>query len=110
MLDYTASAEQMGKNAGDDLREGKPTLPLLHLLEHGTTEQRELARDAIVQGGTEHFDAVFSAIHASGALEVTFAAARHEAEAAERAAMQFPDSPLKNTLIELCAFSLQRQS
>ena len=110
MLDYTASAEQMGKNAGDDLREGKPTLPLLHLLEHGTAQQRELARDAIVQGGTEHFDAVFSAIHASGALDVTFAAAQREAEAAEKAAMQFPDSPLKQTLIDLCAFSLQRQS
>ena len=110
MLDYTASAEQMGKNAGDDLREGKPTLPLLHLLEHGTAEQRELARDAIVQGGTEHFDAVFSAIHASGALEVTFAAAQREAEAAEKAAMLFPDSALKNTLIDLCAFSIQRQS
>jgi octaprenyl-diphosphate synthase len=110
MLDYTASAEQMGKNAGDDLREGKPTLPLLHLLEHGTAEQRELAREAIVQGGTEHFDAVFSAIHASGALEVTFAAAQREAEAAEKAAMQFPPSQLKETLIHLCAFSLQRQS
>jgi octaprenyl-diphosphate synthase len=110
MLDYTASAEQMGKNAGDDLREGKPTLPLLHLMEHGTAEQRTLARDAIVQGGTEHFDAVFSAIHASGALEVTFEAAKREAEAAERAAMQFPPSQLKETLIALCAFSLQRQS
>lgn len=110
MLDYTASAEQMGKNAGDDLREGKPTLPLLHLLEHGTPEQRTLARDAIVQGGTEHFDAVFEAIHASGALEVTFEAARREAEAAERAAQLFPPSELKDTLIALCAYSLQRQS
>ncbi|MGX6566940.1 octaprenyl diphosphate synthase [Cupriavidus necator] len=110
MLDYTASAEQMGKNAGDDLREGKPTLPLLHLLEHGTPEQRQLARDAIVRGGTEHFDAVFAAIHASGALDVTFEAARREAEAAEQAARQFPPSELKETLIQLCAFSLQRQS
>nr|WP_050983155.1 polyprenyl synthetase family protein [Cupriavidus basilensis] len=110
MLDYTASAEQMGKNAGDDLREGKPTLPLLHLLEHGSVEQRTLAREAIVQGGTEHFDAVFTAIHACGALEVTFQAAQREAEAAEQAAQRFPDSPLKQTLIDLCAFSLQRQS
>lgn len=110
MLDYTASAEQMGKNAGDDLREGKPTLPLLHLMEHGNAEQRALAREAIVQGGTEHFDAVFSAIHETGALEATFEAAKREADAAERAAMQFPPSQLKETLIELCAFSLQRQS
>ncbi|AOY94193.1 octaprenyl diphosphate synthase [Cupriavidus sp. USMAA2-4] len=110
MLDYTASAEQMGKNAGDDLREGKPTLPLLHLIEHGTPEQRALAREAIVQGGTEHFDAVFSAIHDSGALEVTFQAAQREAAAAEKAAMQFPPSQLKETLIDLCSFSLQRQS
>ena len=71
---------------------------------------RGCVRDAIVQGGTEHFDAVFSAIHASGALEVTFAAAQREAEAAEKAARQFPDSDLKTTLVELCAYSLQRQS
>jgi octaprenyl-diphosphate synthase len=100
----------MGKNAGDDLREGKPTLPLLHLLEHGTPEQRALAREAIVHGGTGHFDAVFSAIHASGALDVTFEAARREAEAAETAAQQFPQSDWKDTLVALCAFSLQRQS
>ena len=83
---------------------------LLHLLEHGTAEQRALAREAIVQGGTEHFDAVFSAIHASAALEVTFEAAKREADAAEQAAMQFPPSQLKETLIDLCAFSLRRQS
>ncbi|MGT2430244.1 polyprenyl synthetase family protein [Cupriavidus basilensis] len=93
MLDYTASAEQMGKNAGDDLREGKPTLPLLHLLEHGTAEQRALAREAIVQGGTEHFDAVFAAIHACGALEVTFQAAQREADAAEKRPGSSPTPP-----------------
>ena len=110
LLDYTATADQMGKNAGDDLREGKPTLPLIHLLRNGTEEQRTLVRQAIEQGGTEHFDAIFSAIHASGALDYTRQAAEREAAAAETAANALPPSLFRQTLIDLCAFSLQRQS
>lgn len=80
----------MGKNAGDDLREGKPTLPLIYLLSHGTETQRALARQAIEQGGTEHFDAIFAAIQASGALEYTRKAAEHEASAAAEAIIALP--------------------
>ena len=110
LLDYTATADQMGKNAGDDLREGKPTLPLIYLLRNGTEEQRALVRQAIEQGGTEHFDAIFAAIQASGALEYTRQAAEREAAAAETAANALPPSLFRQTLIDLCAFSLQRQS
>ena len=110
LLDYTSTADQMGKNAGDDLREGKPTLPLIHLLSNGTEEQRALVRQAIEQGGTEHFDAIFAAIQASGALEYTRQAAEREAAAAEAAANALPPSLFRQTLIDLCAFSLQRQS
>ena len=110
LLDYTATADQMGKNAGDDLREGKPTLPLIYLLSHGTEEQRALVRQAIEQGGTEHFDAIFAAIQASGALEYTRQAAEREAAAAAEAANALPPSLFRQTLIDLCAFSLQRQS
>ncbi len=110
LLDYTASAAEMGKNAGDDLREGKPTLPLIHLLEHGTTEQKAMARKAITEGGTDQFDAIYSAISSSGALDVTRAAAEREAQAAADAIAQFPPSQFKQTLIDLCAFSVQRKS
>lgn len=110
LLDYTASAAEMGKNAGDDLREGKPTLPLIHLLEHGTDTQKAMARTAITEGGTEHFDAIYAAITQSGALEFTRAAAEREANAAATAAAAFPPSQFRQTLIDLCAFSVQRKS
>lgn len=97
-LDYAGTAESMGKNAGDDLREGKPTLPLIHLLEHGTPEQRTLAREAIEQGGTDRFDTIFDAITRSGALDHTLECARQEAQAAADAIFSFPSSIFKNSL------------
>ncbi|MGI4812876.1 MAG: polyprenyl synthetase family protein [Janthinobacterium lividum] len=109
-LDYTGSAEAMGKNAGDDLREGKPTLPLIHLIEYGTPEQRTLAREAIEQGGTDRFDTIFTAITGSGALEYTRACAEREAQAAAAAISQFPDSVFRETLLELCSYSTARES
>ncbi|WP_246796666.1 polyprenyl synthetase family protein [Burkholderia perseverans] len=109
-LDYAGTAESMGKNAGDDLREGKPTLPLIHLLEHGTPEQRTLAREAIEQGGTDRFDTIFDAITRSGALDHTLECARQEAQAAADAIFSFPSSIFKNSLLELCSYSMTRKS
>ncbi|WP_414450398.1 polyprenyl synthetase family protein [Burkholderia sp. 22PA0099] len=109
-LDYAGTAESMGKNAGDDLREGKPTLPLIHLLEHGTPEQQTLARDAIEQGGTDRFDTIFDAITRSGALDHTLECARQEAQAAAAAIFSFPSSIFKNSLLELCSYSTTRKS
>ena len=109
-LDYTGTPESMGKNAGDDLREGKPTLPLIFLLEHGTPAQALLAREAIEQGGTERFDLVFTAVRQSGALDYTIACAEREARAAAEAISGFPDSIYKESLLELCPYSTARQS
>ncbi len=109
-LDYAGTAESMGKNAGDDLREGKPTLPLIHLLEHGTPEQQTLAREAIEQGGTDRFDTIFDAITRSGALDHTLECARQEAQAAVDAIFSFPPSIFKNSLLELCSYSTTRKS
>jgi octaprenyl-diphosphate synthase len=109
-LDYTGTAESMGKNAGDDLREGKPTLPLIYLMEHGTPEQAALAREAIEQGSTDKFETIFEAITNSGALEHTLKCARQEAQAAADAISSFPDSIYKENLLELCSYSTARQS
>ncbi len=109
-LDYTGTAESMGKNAGDDLREGKPTLPLIYLMEHGSAEQAALAREAIEQGGTDKFDTIFEAITKSGALDHTLKCARQEAQAAANAISSFPDSIFKESLLELCSYSTARQS
>ncbi|SAL12540.1 octaprenyl-diphosphate synthase [Caballeronia udeis] len=109
-LDYTGTAESMGKNAGDDLREGKPTLPLIYLMEHGSAEQAALAREAIEQGSTDKFDTIFEAITKSGALDHTLKCARQEAQAAANAISSFPDSIFKESLLELCSYSTARQS
>ncbi|MDN7930700.1 polyprenyl synthetase family protein [Burkholderia metallica] len=109
-LDYAGTAEAMGKNAGDDLREGKPTLPLIHLIERGTPEQSALAREAIEQGGTDRFDTIFEAITRSGALDHTLECARQEAQAAATAIAAFPDSTYKESLLGLCSYSTSRQS
>ena len=109
-LDYTGTAESMGKNAGDDLREGKPTLPLIYLIERGTPEQSALAREAIEQGGTDRFDTIFEAITRSGALDHTLECAKQEAQAAAAAISSFPGSIFKDSLLELCSYSTARQS
>jgi octaprenyl-diphosphate synthase len=109
-LDYTGTAESMGKNAGDDLREGKPTLPLIYLIERGTPEQSALAREAIEQGGTDRFDTIFEAITRSGALDHTLECAKQEAQAAAAAISSFPSSIFKDSLLELCSYSTARQS
>jgi octaprenyl-diphosphate synthase len=108
VLDYAGDAAEIGKNVGDDLREGKPTLPLIYLMENGTPEQRELVRSCIEQGDEQHFDAVLAAVTASGALDYT----RREAElAAKRAAdaiADLPESPYKESLLQLCSFAVDR--
>jgi octaprenyl-diphosphate synthase len=109
-LDYTGTAESMGKNAGDDLREGKPTLPLIWLIEHGTPAEAALAREAIEQGGTTRFDEIFQAITRSGALDHTLDCAKAEAQAAADAISSFPSSIFKESLIDLCSYSTTRQS
>jgi octaprenyl-diphosphate synthase len=108
VLDYSASSEAMGKNVGDDLAEGKPTLPLIHAMQEGSREQRELIRQAIEEGGREHIAAVTEAIQATGALDY---AARQADEAANRALEALaavPDGPYRDALARLARFSVER--
>jgi octaprenyl-diphosphate synthase len=108
VLDYAGDATEIGKNVGDDLREGKPTLPLIWLMEHGTAEQRELVRNCIEQGDEQHFDAVLAAVTSSGALEFTRREAIVAAERAAAAIADLPESEYKESLLQLCRFAVDR--
>jgi octaprenyl-diphosphate synthase len=108
VLDYAGDATEIGKNVGDDLREGKPTLPLIWLMEHGTPEQRELVRNCIEQGDEQHFDAVLAAVTSSGALEFTRREAIVAAERAAAAIADLPESEYKESLLQLCRFAVDR--
>jgi octaprenyl-diphosphate synthase len=108
VLDYAGDAEEIGKNVGDDLREGKPTLPLIWLMEHGTAEQRALVRSCIENGDEQHFDAVLSAITSSGALQYTREAAVVAAERARSVIADLPENQYKQALLQLCTFAVDR--
>ncbi len=113
ILDYTASAEQMGKNAGDDLREGKPTLPLIYLLERGTPDQKALIKTAIEQAEElpdNMFQQVYAAIMASHAISYTEEVAKREAQLAKDCLNCFPNNAAKESLLKLCDYSLQRST
>jgi octaprenyl-diphosphate synthase len=101
LLDYTANAAQMGKNAGDDLREGKPTLPLIYLLENGTNAEQLLVRAAIEQNQDlpeDVFAQILSAVQNSGALDYTQSAAKREADLALECIQDFPSNEATEAL------------
>jgi octaprenyl-diphosphate synthase len=108
VLDYSGNAGDIGKNIGDDLREGKPTLPLIHLMQHGTAQQRELVRACIMNGDEQHFDEILSAITTSGALDYTKREAEKAADRAANAIAAFGNSQFKDSLLQLCAFAVDR--
>ncbi|NLD70942.1 MAG: octaprenyl diphosphate synthase [Limnobacter sp.] len=85
VLDYSGVTADIGKTVGDDLREGKPTLPLIHVMARGNADERRLVRAAIEQGRTDAFDGVMAAIDRTGALDYARQRATSEAEAARRA-------------------------
>jgi len=109
ILDYSASAEEMGKNIGDDLAEGKPTLPLIVALRRSKGEQANIIRQAIEGGeGLNHIDAILTIIHATGALDYTKKAAQNEIQLAIKQLACLADSPYKTALETLAHFSLER--
>jgi octaprenyl-diphosphate synthase len=108
VLDYAGDAAEIGKNVGDDLREGKPTLPLIYVMENGTAEQRELIRACIEQGDETHFDAVLAAVTSSGALDYTRREAETAAKRAAAAIADLPESEYKQSLLQLCSFAVDR--
>ena len=107
VLDYSGDVHALGKNVGDDLREGKPTLPLIRVLDVGTPEQKALIRGAIETGNAD-FEAVARAIHATDALDYTRAAARTEADLARESLAAFPNNEYRETLLKFCAFAVER--
>lgn len=108
VLDYSGNAADIGKNVGDDLREGKPTLPLIYLMQHGTPEQRQLVRECIENGDEQHFDEILVAITGSGALDYTKSEAEKAAQRAAQSVSTLPDSQFKDSLLQLCAFAVDR--
>jgi len=107
-LDYTSSADDMGKNLGDDLAEGKPTLPLIHALSHAAPEDVARLRAAIEQGGLEDLARVSQIIESSGGLEYTARLARREKDLAIEALSRLPDSAYKQALEALAEFAVAR--
>jgi octaprenyl-diphosphate synthase len=109
VLDYSGAAQDTGKSLGDDLAEGKPTLPLIRAMQAGSAGQRAVVRRAILDGGREDFAQVLAVIEATGALGYARAAAARESEAAVRAIGALPASTYRDSLLELADFSVSRR-
>jgi octaprenyl-diphosphate synthase len=107
-LDYGADRGTLGKNIGDDLAEGKPTLPLIYALKRGTDEQRALIRTSIENGSIEALPQITAAIESTGGLAYTARLARQEASLAIEALAVLPDSEYKQALRELADFAVER--
>jgi octaprenyl-diphosphate synthase len=110
LLDYEGDTQALGKNVGDDLREGKPTLPLLIAMERGTEGERVLIRHAIEHGEVERLPEIVKIVRRTGALQATREAARVEAQQARDRLFALPASKAREALLELCARSVDRSS
>ena len=109
VLDYNADAEQLGKNIGDDLAEGKPTLPLIYAMQHGSEQQTQLIRDAIEHcNGMEHLEEILSALKQTNALEFTMQKAELEADKAIACLDFLAESDYKQALISLARIAVDR--
>lgn len=108
ILDYTADAEAMGKNVGDDLAEGKPTLPLINAIERSSGEDKALLENAITNANRDNLGAVLAIIEKTGSLAYTARIAREQAKLAKQALDVLPDSIYKQALLNLAQFSIER--
>ncbi|HEY1102743.1 MAG TPA: polyprenyl synthetase family protein [Burkholderiaceae bacterium] len=109
VLDYEGDAAEMGKNLGDDLREGKATLPLIVAIQRGNPQQRELIRTAIETGAVEQLEHIAAIVRETGALDVTRQVAAAEAQRAIDAARALPANAWREALLELAANLLGRR-
>jgi octaprenyl-diphosphate synthase len=109
VLDYSGDHNETGKNIGDDLAEGKPTLPLIYAMRSGDAGQRAAIRRAIEQGGRSELDAVVRAVNETGALEYARRAAQAESQAAADAIAHLGDSVYRDTLLQLTVFAVERR-
>ena len=109
LLDYVSDADTLGKNIGDDLAEGKPTLPLIYALKNASPEQAQSLRHAIEHGGLDSLDRIIAAIRDSGALERTHERAVMHADAARQALDHLPPSAYRDALSTLADYSVERK-
>jgi octaprenyl-diphosphate synthase len=109
-LDYDASPEELGKNLGDDLAEGKPTLPLIYVLENGSDAEKQLIRGAIEEGGIDKLDDIQAIVESTGALQYTATRAQEAADVAINALSGIPESEYKQAMIAIADFAVRRRS
>ncbi len=110
ILDYEGDPEETGKNVGDDLAEGKPTLPLIYLLRHGSKDQQQQVRRAISEKSAAELDDIVTAVQSSGALDYCRQAAARHSQAAINALQALPASPYRDAMSQLSELALQRRS
>lgn len=110
VMDYLSTAEEMGKNVGDDLAEGKATLPLIHAMRSGNEEQRKLVRQAIRKGGLDDLQPIMDIVKETGAIEYTQEKAQAEADKAIAALDALKDTSFKETLIQIANLAVKRKS
>jgi len=109
LLDYQASPEEMGKNIGDDLAEGKPTLPLIYALKNSNGSTAEMIRDAIINGGKQHMQDIMQVIEATNAIAYTEESANKQAQIARQQIERLPSNKYRDALIELTNFAITRK-
>lgn len=110
VMDYLSSAEEMGKNVGDDLAEGKPTLPLIQAMKVVNDDERQLIRQTIRKGGLEDLEPILALVKSSGAIEYTQQSALKQADLAIDALSALPDSSFKETLTLLAHIAVHRNT
>jgi octaprenyl-diphosphate synthase len=110
LLDYEGATEQLGKNVGNDLREGKPTLPLLIAMERGSADERAIVRHAIEHGEVARLADIVGIVRSTGAIAATRDAARAEADKARASLEVLPGSPYRDALLDLSVRSVERSS
>jgi len=107
-LDYDGSAQALGKNIGDDLAEGKPTLPLIYAQQQGTPSQKKLIETAILEGGIDNLESIQEIIASTGAIQYTYQRAKEEAEFALKQLQSIPHNAFYDALVSLAEFVIQR--
>jgi len=108
VMDYLSSSEEMGKNVGDDLAEGKATLPLIHAMREGSPEERALVREAIRKGGLDDLAPILDIVHRTGAIDYTKAQARAQVDSALAALADLPPSSFRDTLTDIARMAVER--
>lgn len=109
-LDYDASSDELGKNIGDDLAEGKATLPLIYAMQNGSDDEKAIIRSAIVEGGLDQLDRITSIIHSTGALQYTAEKAQEAAKLAIESLNSLAPSEHREALVQIAELSVQRRS